>query len=183
MSFLSGLEDYIGTGIGNLTGCGSQQTNAANSIWQSGQFQPFSVNNPMGTIGFNGTSASAGLSPLQSQIQGAFGNTVLGNQGLLHYNPNTSFLPNQYNSIYGAGFQPQVNQQFSNLMNAQQPFINQYLNSNLTNEFSKGTLASTAGGYQTMGADQAVNNLMNQNITRPSVRCLSWLAKGWRELK
>jgi hypothetical protein len=180
-NFLQGLgQNLLGTGSSN---------NTAQDIWNVGQFQPFSVNNPMGQVAFQNGSANSSLSPVQQQLGGLFGNQITGNfgSGATNYNPNTSFLPSQYSSLYGSqGAMPGVygsagflqnqgagllnsnsnfnqnwNSLFNNSVQAQSPYIQQFLQSNQDNEFSKGTLASTAGQYQTMGADQSVLNNLN----------------------
>lgn len=159
---------YPTSAIGNLVGNGnSNQSAAANSIWQYGQYQPYTVNNPMGSTSFSNGTANSSLSPLQSQLQSLFGNTINSNLGgsSSTYNPNTSFLPQQYQSIFG-NMQGNVNSQYNSLQQAQAPFTAQYLQSNLDNEQSKGTLASTAGAYQTAGAQTAANAQSNANYAQ-----------------
>lgn len=157
---MAGFLDTLWGGQGNA---GSM----ANQIWQSGQFQPYTVNNPGGQISFNGTTANSSLTPEQQQLQNLFQGQINSNfgNGALNYSPNTSFLPQQYQNIFG-NFQNNVNSQFQSMQQAMQPQIDRYLQSNLDNEFSKGTLASTAGQYQTAGAQEAVNNLMKSNYSQ-----------------
>lgn len=151
-------------GLGTLFGGQGNAGAASSNAWNYGQYSPFTVNNPMGQTSFNGTTANQSLSPLQSQLQGAFGNSIMGGlQGAQGYSPyNPGFLSGQYNNIYG-NMQGNANQMFNSLQSAQKPWTDQYLQSNLDNQFSKGTLASTAGSYQTAGAQQAANAQMNQN--------------------
>jgi hypothetical protein len=154
---------YGGNSVGGLlTGSSSMGTNAANNAWQYGTYQPFNVNNPLAQTSFTNGAENTSLNGPFGQTPGLFGNQINSNlsNGSMGYNPNTTFLPGQYNSIYGGNAINQNTQnQYSNIMGAMAPQIAQYQNSNLTNEFAKGTLASTAGGYQTYGADQAVNSL------------------------
>lgn len=154
---MAGYLDSLVGGPGNAGG-------AAQATWQNGQFMPYNLSLPGANIGFANGTATGGLSGQLGQLNTAAGNQAMGNltNGSLNYNPNTGFLPGQYQSIYG-GFQNNVNSQFQNLQNAAQPQIDRYLQSNQDNEFSKGTLASTAGSYQTAGADEAVNQETNQN--------------------
>lgn len=156
---------YLGSAAGNLLGTGGSNTaTAAQGVFNVGQFQPYSVNNPLGQTSFSGGSATSTMSPLQSQLSTLFGNQINGNLsgGGSSYNPNTSFLPQQYQSIFG-NMQGNANSMFNSLQAAQKPFTDQYLQSNLDNEQAKGTLASTAGAYQTAGAQTAANSQMNQN--------------------
>lgn len=159
-SFLTGL----GTGLGTLVGGAGNAGAASSNAWNYGQYSPFTVNNPMGTTNWNGTSGTGSLSPLQSQLQGAYGNSVLGGLGQAgSYQPfNPGYLQGQYQNIFG-NMQGNANTMFNSLQSAQQPWVQQNLQSNRDNEFSKGTLASTAGSYQTAGAQQAANSLMQQN--------------------
>jgi len=157
-SFLDGLSTLWG-GAGNA---GAASSNA----WNYGQYSPYTVNNPAGQISFNGTTANSSLSPLQQQLQGAFGGSIMGGLGG-QYNPNTSFLPQQYQNIFNPqSFNAGVQNQFQNSVNGIMPFLQQANQSNLDNEFSKGTLASTAGAYQTAGQNMAtggiLSNLQNQ---------------------
>lgn len=158
-NFLAGLQNGIGTLVGGAGNAGAASSNA----WNYGQYSPFTVNNPMGQTSFNGTTANQALSPLQQQLQGTYGGNVTGGSAAAGgYNPNTSFLPQQYQSIFG-NMQGNANSMFNSLQSAQAPWLAQQRASNLDNEFSKGTLASTAGGYQTAGVDMAQNSQMNQN--------------------
>lgn len=159
---------YLGSAAGNILGTGGSNTStAANSVFNVGQFQPYSINNPLGQTSFSGGTANTTMSPLQSQLSGQFGTQISNNLSgpSASYNPNTSFLPQQYQSIFG-NMQGNVNSMFNSLQTAQQPFTQQYLQSNLDNEFSKGTLASTAGAYQTAGAQTAANSQMNSNMAQ-----------------
>lgn len=156
---------YLGSAAGNLLGTGGSNTStAAQGVFNVGQFQPYSINNPLGQTSFSGGQANTTMSPLQTQLSGLFGNQISNNLSgpSAGYDPNTSFLPQQYQSIFG-NMQGNANSMFNNLQQAQKPFTDQYLQSNLDNEFSKGTLASTAGAYQTAGAQTAANSQMNQN--------------------
>jgi hypothetical protein len=158
-NFLSGLNNSLGTLVG---GSGNEGA-AASNAWNYGQYSPFTVNNPMGQTSFTGTTANQSLSPLQQQIQTMLGSSVQqGGAAAGGYNPNTSFLPQQYQQIFG-NMQGNANTMFNNLQSAQQPWVQQGNSSNLDNEFSKGTLASTAGQYQTAGHDMSNNSLMQQN--------------------
>lgn len=158
-NFLTGLFQGAGTLVGGPGNAGAASSNA----WNYGQYSPFTVNNPAGQISFNGTTANAGLSGpaagLQSGLYGA-ANAGLGAAG--GYNPNTSFLPQQYQNIFG-NFQGNVADQFQHLQQSQAPWVAQGNASDRDNQFAKGTLASTAGGYQTAGHDMANNALMQQN--------------------
>lgn len=159
---------YLGSAAGNLLGTGGSNTStAANSTWQYGQFQPYSVNNPLGQTSFGNNGATASMSPLQSQLSGLFGNQIGNNLSgpSSTYNPNTTFLPQQYQSIFG-NMQGNVSSMFNSLQAAQQPWVQQNLQSNLDNEQAKGTLASTAGAYQTAGAQTAANSQMNSNMAQ-----------------
>lgn len=156
---------YFTSAGGNLLGNGNSNTTAAaNNVWAGGQFQPYSVNSPLGQTSFSNGAASTTQSPLQSSLSSLFGNQITNNLSgsSASYDPNTSFLPSQYQSIFG-NMQSNANSMFNSLQQAQQPFVSQYLQSGQDNEFSKGTLASTAGAYQTAGAQTAANSQMNQN--------------------
>lgn len=153
-SFLDGLGTLVG-GAGNAGA-------ASNNAWNYGQYSPYTVNNPMGQIGYNGTTANQSLSPMQAGMQNTLGGVFNQASQGVGYNPNTSFLPQQYQSIYG-NMQGNANSMFNSLQTAQQPYVNQMLQSNMDNQQAKGTLASTAGSYQTMGANQAAYNQMNTN--------------------
>lgn len=157
----------LGTSIfGNLLGSNnSSYASAANNVFNVGQYQPYTVNNPMGQTSFSGGTANSTLSPLQQSLQSQFGSQIQANAGASTYNPNTSFLPQQYQSIFG-NMQGNVNSQYNALQQAQQPFTQQYLQSNLDNEQAKGTLASTAGSYQTAGAQTAANAQSNANYAQ-----------------
>lgn len=160
-SFLTGIGNGLGTLVGGAGNAGAASSNA----WNYGQYSPFTVNNPAGSIGFNGTTATGSLSPLQQQIQTQLGSNVTGAN--TSYNPNTSFLPQQYQNIFNQGnFNAGVQNQFQNSVNGVMPFMQQANASNLDNQFSKGTLASTAGGYQTAGFNQGLgatlSGLQNQ---------------------
>lgn len=149
--------DQLGSGLGTLVGGAGNAGAASSNAWNYGQYSPFTANNPMGTTSFNGTTATGTLSPLQQQLQGAYGGAVTGGLN------SAGGLGQQYNNIFG-NFQGNVNSQFNSLQAAQAPWIAQNNASNLDNEFSKGTLASTAGGYQTAGQDMANNSQMNSNM-------------------
>lgn len=158
-NFLSGLGQGIGTLFGGPGNAGAASSNA----WNYGQYSPFTVNNPAGSIGYDGTTANAGLSGPAAGLQtGLYGGANQGLGAAGGYNPNTSFLPQQYQQIFG-NMQGNANSMFSSLQQAQAPWVQQGNASNLDNEFSKGTLASTAGSYQTAGHDTANNALMQQN--------------------
>lgn len=165
-SILPQSTSYLGSAAGNLLGTsGSNTSTAAGNVFGVGQFQPYSINNPLGQTSFSGGTANTTMSPLQTQLSGLFGNQIssnLSNSSTSSYNPNTSFLPQQYQQIFG-NMQGNANSMFNSLQAAQQPFTSQYLQSNLDNEQAKGTLASTAGAYQTAGAQTAANSQMNQN--------------------
>lgn len=165
-SILPQSTSYLGSAAGNLFGTGGSNTStAAGNVFGVGQFQPYSINNPLGQTSFSGGTANTTMSPLQTQLSGLFGNQInsnLSNSSTSSYNPNTSFLPQQYQQIFG-NMQGNANSMFNSLQAAQQPFTSQYLQSNLDNEQAKGTLASTAGAYQTAGAQTAANSQMNQN--------------------
>lgn len=149
------------TGLGTLWGGAGNAGAASSNAWNYGQYSPFTVNNPAGQISFNGTTASSQLSPLQQSLQNAFGSSIQGGLGA-GYNPNTSFLPQQYQNIFSQPqFQAGVNNQFQNSVNGIMPFLQQSNQSNLDNEFSKGTLASTAGQYQTAGQNMATGGILS----------------------
>lgn len=159
-SFLDGLGTLFG-GAGNA---GAASSNA----WNYGQYSPFTVNNPMGQTSFNGTTGTSSLSPLQQQLQGAFGGAIQGGLGGQYSPYNTQGLQSTYNSLYGGqNFQNGVNNNFQQSVQGIMPFMQQASQSNLDNEFSKGTLASTAGSYQTagqqMGQGATLSNLYNQS--------------------
>lgn len=148
------------TGFGTLFGGAGNAGNASSNAWNYGQYSPFTINNPMGNIGWNGTTANATLSPLQQGLQNSFAGAIQGGLGT-GYNPNTSFLPQQYQQIFSPGaFQQGVNDQFGRSVAGVMPFLQQASQSNLDNEFSKGTLASTAGGYQTAGQNMATGGVL-----------------------
>lgn len=155
--------DQIGTGLGTLVGGAGNAGAASNNAWNYGQYSPFTVNNPMGQTSFNGTTANSTLSPMQQGLQNTLGASAQqGAAAAGGYNPNSGFLPQQYQQIYG-NMQGNANSMFNSLQSAQAPWIAQNNSSNLDNEFSKGTLASTAGSYQTAGQDMANNSQMNTN--------------------
>lgn len=158
-NFLSGLGQGIGTVFGGPGNAGAASSNA----WNYGQYSPFTVNNPAGQISYDGTNANAGLSGPAGGLQTSlYGGANRGLGAADGYNPNTSFLPQQYQQIFG-NVQGNANTMFNSLQAAQAPWIAQGNASNRDNEFSKGTLASTAGSYQTAGHDTANNALMQQN--------------------
>lgn len=157
-NFLSGLGQGIGTVFGGAGNAGAASSNA----WNYGQYSPFTVNNPMGSVGWNGTQGTSSFSPQQQGLNSQFNSSIMGGlQG--QYNPNTSFLPQQYQQIFGPQFQNNVNTQFQHLQQAQAPWIQQGNAQNLDSEYSKGTLGATAGSYQTAGHDMANNALTQQN--------------------
>lgn len=166
---------YLGSSIGNILGTGGSNTStAASNTFQVGQYQPYSINSPLGQTSFSNGTANTAQSPLQTQLTGLFGNQIQNNMSgsAASYNPNTSFLPSQYSSIFG-GMQGNVNSMFNSLQQAQQPYTQQYLQSNLDNEQAKGTLSSTAGAYQTAGAQTAANSQMNSNMAQAQQYALS----------
>jgi len=157
-SFLAGL----GNGLGTIVGGGGNAGAASDNAWNYGQYSPFTVNNPMGTTSWNGTSATNSFSPTGQNINNALTGNILNNGGV---DPN--FLGGQYNSIFGGNnFNQGVTDQFNRSVGGIMPFLQQASQSNLDNEFSKGTLASTAGSYQTagqqMGTGATLSNLYNQ---------------------
>lgn len=164
-----------GTGGGflnSLVGGTGAMGQAANQTWQAGQFMPYNLSLPGANLNFQNNTATGslngGLGSMYSGM-GNFGSGILGS-GMLNYNPTAgSYLGGQYNSIYGTNpstagnINSAANGQFQNLMNAEQPWLQQQQSSNLDSEMAKGTLASTAGQYQTAGFNQAYNSLMSQN--------------------
>jgi hypothetical protein len=153
--------------LSSLTGGSGALGQAANQIWQNGQFMPYNLQLPGANLNFNGNSATGSLSqPLQgvqnSQI-GQIGN-ILGTGGVGDFS-SSGFLPNQYNSAFG-NFQNNVNSNFQNMTNGIMPFLQQVNQSNLDSEQAKGTLASTAGAYQTAGTQMGIAGTLANNYNQ-----------------
>lgn len=182
-----------GTGGGflnSLVGGTGAMGQAANQTWQSGQFMPYNLNLPGANLNFQNNTATGSLSGGLGQMynaQGALGSNILGS-GMLNYNPQAAgYLQGQYNSIYGnnpataGAINSAANTQFQNLQNAEAPYLAQQQASNLDSEMAKGTLASTAGQYQTAGFNQAANSLMSQNANTAYQQALQQAGLGESE--
>lgn len=145
---------------------------AANQTWQNGQFMPYNMSLPGANLNFQNNTATGSLVGGLGSMYSGMGNLGSGilNNGSTSYNPTAgSYLGNQYNSIYGtnpstaASINTAANGQFQNLMQAEQPWLQMQNVQNLDSQMAKGTIASTAGQYQTAGVAQAQNSLMSQN--------------------
>ena len=175
-NFLASSSSPIGGSIGSylnpLVGGTGAMGSAAGQTWQAGQFMPYNLSLPGNNINFSNNGASANLTGGLGSMYtgaGALGSNLL-SSGALNYNPQAGgYLQGQYNNIYGtnpssaASINGAANTQFQNLMQAEQPWLQMQRAQNLDSEMAKGTLASTAGSYQTAGVDQAQNSLMSQN--------------------
>lgn len=160
-----------------MFGGGGNQGQYAQQAWQTGQFMPYNLSTPGANISYANNGASSTLNP---QMQG-FYNSALGTAtGNLNtgYNPNTSFLPQQYSQLYG-NFNNNVNSQYNNMVQAQMPFLQQASQSNLDNEFAKGTLGSTAGGYQTAGQTMGTNAALSQMYNQAYQNTLQQTGQQW----
>jgi hypothetical protein len=155
--------------LSSLTGGSGALGQAANQIWQNGQFMPYNLQLPGANLNFNGNSATGGLSqPMQgiqnSQI-GQIGN-ILGSGGVGDFSSG-GFLPGQYNQIFnGQNFNNNVQSNFQNMTNGIMPFLQQINQSNLDSEQAKGTLASTAGAYQTAGSQMGLAGTLANNYNQ-----------------
>jgi hypothetical protein len=185
-----------GSLLSSLLGGSGAYGQAANQVWQNGQFMPYNLSLPGSTLNFNGNSATGSLSAPQqgiqnsylSQLQNAIGGaTYSPNAGLsgalsqfqnnLGTNPNLTQYGNVNtagNSLVGASqgllssvpnFNQSLQSNYQSLANSQLPFLQQASQSNLDSEFAKGTLASTAGSYQTAGQQLANASVLNQDYS------------------
>lgn len=122
------------------------------------------------------------LSQLSNAMAGANYNPTASLGGALsNFQQNVGSAPNltQYgnvntagNSLVGASqnllnnvpnFNQSVQSNYNSLVNSQMPFLQQATMSNLDNEFAKGTLASTAGAYQTAGQNLGIASTLGQD--------------------
>lgn len=157
------------TGAGSMFGGGGNQGQYAQQAWQTGQFMPYNLSTPGSNISYANNQVTGALNPANQGFYNAALGTATNNLtgGSSTYNPNTSFLPGQYNSIYGGNnFLDKVNTQYSNLVNGQMPFLQKTMQDTLDNEQSRGTLASTAGTYQTAGQQMALGGILGQDYSQ-----------------
>lgn len=145
--------------LGQLLGMGAttggnylslqQQKDATANYANQAKFSPYSVNGPNGSTSFNGTSATSTLSPQQQAIQ-----KMLGGLGTSSGN------------ALAAGPQGAINSNFNALQSADLQAQQRLLGNTQDNQFANGILGSTAGGYQTQGALQAIGAQTGQNYSQ-----------------
>lgn len=183
-----------GSMLSSLLGGSGSLGQAANQIWQNGQFMPYNLQLPGSTLNFNGNTATGSLSAPQQNIQNSYLSQLTNAMAGANYNPtanlsgalsnfqqNVGSAPNltQYgnvntagNSLVGASqnllnnapdFNQSLQSNYNSLVNSQMPFLQQATMSNLDNEFAKGTLASTAGAYQTAGQNLGIASTLGQD--------------------
>lgn len=137
LSQLLGLGANAGSNILNSDAAKSAAGNFAGQT----KFAPYGVSTNNGSTSFNGTNATSALSPGQQAVS----NGITG--------MNTSALANL---AAGPGAAQTAN--FNALTSSQFDAQKRLLGNTQDNEFANGILGSTAGGYQTQGAMNAIGS-------------------------
>ena len=110
----------------------------------------------------NGNATSAGSNLPQGNVNGGQYGDLMGQQG-----QNAQGLNSQAMGMAGGLGQNAQNQDFNDRFNNLQAMDrqgnNKFMSGNLDSQFANGTLASTAGQYQTQGALDALNHQTMQN--------------------
>lgn len=142
-------------GLGATTAGGALNSDAAKSAASAygGQtaFNPYSTSTNLGSTSFNGTSATAQLSPQQQMLSQMLGG-LAGSSG----------------SALAAGPQATTTADFNNLQSGSLQAQQRLLGNTQDNEFANGVLGSTAGSYQTQGALNSIGQQTNQNYQTAS---------------
>jgi hypothetical protein len=139
-------------GLGATTAGGALNSAAAKSAagTYAGQtaFNPYTVNGAGGSTSFNGSTATSTLSPQQQQLQQMLAG-----------------LSTSSGNSLAAGPQAAITSDFNNRQSGALQAQQRLLGNTQDNEFANGILGSTAGGYQTQGALNAIGQQTNQNYT------------------
>lgn len=125
--------------------------NAANTFAGETAYNPYTINGPGGTTSYNGTTATSSLSPQNQQLSTMLSGLAGSSGSALTAGPGADTTAN-FNALQSGDLQAQQ----------------RLLGNTQDNEFANGVLGSTAGGYQTQGALQAIGAQTGQNYSTAS---------------
>lgn len=142
------LAQLLGLGATGIGGAlqSSAARSAANNFGAATRFNPFNVTTNNGTVGFNGTNATATLSPGAQAQSNALNGLVSNSAAALNKGPTAA-----------------ANGYFNLLQQEDQPQNDRFLQGTKDNEFANGIFSSTPGQYQTQAALDAINRQTTQN--------------------
>ncbi len=148
-SLLAQLLGYGASGIG-----GNMQSNAAKNaattFGDETKFNPYSISTNNGSTSFNGNQATSTLSPEQQSLSNLL----------------ASLGGHSASALSGNGYNTSVNNNFNALQSADLQAQQRLMGNTQDNEFANGVLGSTAGGYQTQAALNAIGQQTGQNYSQ-----------------